>query len=461
MQTFKLLGACVLASLSTALAVDPAVKAALDADLPFGSLSQEAFLKLGSDLALPDGGKLVSELANAAPGGAFDPRDLEKLDPAQLGYTPKWVVTRYSYYNLDWDIPGLSLKSAHPDADRYPWMIIINGGSANVYEFYMDLRNGPGWGQFLAQKLNVLIVTIPGNFKYGGWTEPPAERIAPYVLDRELSADEFKTRTAIYTNELIMEGLRKLVAEAIPPQAELFIIGHSTSGELAFLAKDCAELGPRLKNRYLGWGSGGPARIHAIRKAEQPDFYRRERTYVPVQEMGPRSAEGYVRSRYVGRMNPLYKEGMTDLELAEAWFAAEGRRRPMFKQPLQNHEHGPMIEWRGPIEIDIENELERTGNRFGVPMEDVVMDVMSSHFASIQGYDRMLWIVAGQDRNHWLPEDKMNSWEVFIAKVFRRQNPDSTIRILELDLPMTHYGHVEAPQPLAGVFVEAVKWLVD
>lgn len=459
-QFFFLLAAMPVITFQ-ASAMDPRVGSALSEDLPFASLSAPDFHGLDGAITLPDNGATVSALAMDAPGGAFDPRDLDSVDPQVLGYDSTWLVSRYSWYNLDWDITGLRLKSSDPDADDFPWLVIVNGGSANVYEFFIDLKNQPGWGQYLAQRLNVLIVTIPGNFKYGGWTVPPEDRNAPYLLEMELPDDEHAIRTAIYTNELIMEGLRQLVREAMDPDDELLIIGHSTSGELAFLAKACDELGPRLKNRFLGWGSGGPARVHALRRFEQPDFYQRKREYSPVEVMGPRSAAGYVRSRYVGPMNPLYEAGMSDEELAESWFAAEGRRRPMFKQPLQNHEHGPMIEWKGFVEMSIEDEVIRTGNPYDIPVEVVYSDLMSSHFAPLDEYEKMLWIVAREDRNHWLPGDKMNSWEMFIAKVFRQRNPDATIRVLELDMPMTHYGHVEAPAPLAAVFVDAVKWLTQ
>jgi len=39
---------------------------------------------LGWDL--PDGGRHVKALAHAAPGGSFDPRQLERIRSADLGY---------------------------------------------------------------------------------------------------------------------------------------------------------------------------------------------------------------------------------------------------------------------------------------------------------------------------------------------------------------------------------------
>src|SRR5258708_17660443 len=150
---------------------------------PFVTVSPELFQQLGKSLALPDAGRTVKELADKGPGGAFDPRDLERIPPATLGYGAKWAVVRYPYYGLDWEITGLRLESLDPKAKALPWIVIINGGSANWYEFFVDPLNRPGLGQYLAQSANVLIVTIPGNFKYGGGgraalPQPPPRRAA-------------------------------------------------------------------------------------------------------------------------------------------------------------------------------------------------------------------------------------------------------------------------------------------
>ena len=112
--------------------------------------------------------------------------------------------------------PDFKLTSLNPQAKNYPWFVIINGGAANFYEFFVHLKNRPGFGQYLAQKLNVMIVTIPGNFRYGGWDLPLADpnRQPAYVLDRDLSIDEYAIRNAIFTNSLITQGLKALVQRA-------------------------------------------------------------------------------------------------------------------------------------------------------------------------------------------------------------------------------------------------------
>src|SRR5215475_2539576 len=352
-----------------------------DSEATYVSLGEAEFRALGAGFDLPDGGRSITRLAEQAPGGAFDPRDVAKLAPQQLGYKAEWVVERYRRYNLDWDITGLKLESLNPEAKTYPWFIIMNGGAANLYEFFVDLKNRPGWAQYLAQKLNVMIVTIPGNFKYGGWEQPipDAARQPAYLLDRELAMDEYEMRNAIYTNSLIMQGLKALVTKHIV--GDILLIGHSTSGELSMLAYEDPELGPRLKGRYLGWGSGGPARIELLRTVRGKGVADRAgasppggRTALYILER--RDPPSYARG-YSGFLNPLYEPGMSHLQIAERWLAAEARRRPNFKQQLQNLEHGAELGLKGWVEDQIEAIFRRTGNSWRVPTEEVTKDLFS------------------------------------------------------------------------------------
>src|SRR5579864_6393820 len=75
-----------------------------DAKSVFVTLPEADFRALGEGFDLPDGGKAVTDLALAAPGGAFDPRDLSKIPAATLGYKADWIVERYKRYGMDWDI---------------------------------------------------------------------------------------------------------------------------------------------------------------------------------------------------------------------------------------------------------------------------------------------------------------------------------------------------------------------
>ncbi|HKA41214.1 MAG TPA: hypothetical protein VKF40_04405 [Burkholderiales bacterium] len=435
-----------------------------DPKAPYVSLAESDFRALGAGFDLPDGGKAVSALAEKAAGGAFDPRDLARIAPQHLGYRAEWIVERFRRYNLDWDITGLRLTSLNPEARNHPWFIIMNGGAANFYEFFVDLKNRPGWAQYLAQKLNVMIVTIPGNFKYGGWEQPipDAARQPAYLLDSELAMDEYEMRNAIYTNSLIMQGLKALVTKHIA--GDILLIGHSTSGELSMLAYEDPELRGRLKGRYLGWGSGGPARLELLRTVKGRDVVERAGASrpagkTPLHVLERRDPPSYARG-YSGFLNPLYEPGMSHLQIAERWLTAEARRRPNFKQQLQNLEHGADLGQKAWVEAEIESLLKRTGNPWGIAIEDVAKDLYVTNFTRMDGFRRMVWTTAKFDRNHWNPEDPMRSIELFIANEYRAKNPNAQIRVINWDPPLTHYGHLELPRQLAAAHYGVVRWLV-
>src|SRR5258708_17478009 len=185
-----------------------------------------------------------------------------------------------------------------------------------------------------------MIVTIPGNFKYGGWEQlvADAKRQPAYLLDRDLSMDEYEVRNAIYTNSLIMQGLKALVTKHT--SGDILLIGHSMAGELSMLAYEDRELNARLKGRYLGWGSGGPARLELLRTVRGKDIPDRAGASplggrTPLYVLGRRDPASYSRG-YSGFLNPLYEPGMSHLQIAKRWLAAEARRRPNFKQKPRN-----------------------------------------------------------------------------------------------------------------------------
>ncbi len=219
----------------------------LERDQPYHMVSEALFEQLGWDL--PDGGLEVKKLADEAPGSAIDPRILETLDSDSLGYSAKWHEVRFSKYNLDWDIPGLHLVPNDPLPDM-PTLVIIHGGNWNWHYWFLDPLNNAGVGQYLAQKIPVLLVTIPGRYRHGGWTDPEyAKRIPGYLLDRDVSEEEAKIRNAIYTFQLVADGVEKLVETVI--SGPIVIVGHSTGGELQFILKD-SSLAERMQGLSLG-----------------------------------------------------------------------------------------------------------------------------------------------------------------------------------------------------------------
>ena len=420
--------------------------ALISTDAPFTLMPADLFERLGWEL--PDGGAGVKSLADAAPGSAFDPRALEALSPAQLGYRPSWHVIRYPYYGLEWEITGLLLTPVAAEPGL-PTVAFINGGSANWYEFFVDPLNNPGLGQYLAQKVPVLLITIPGNYKPGGWTADYAQRQPAYLLEEVFDATELELRNAIFTFTLIAEGVERLVRAAT--QGPLAIAGHSTGGEIQFLLKE--RLADRLTGYSLGWGSGGPA---VLRREWDEELGTGPRPYRSIFSVRARTPSGYLSSGYVGPLNPL--TGPSERAVAEAWFRLEGRRRPQFKQPIQDLEHIAQIEYRARIEQEIRSSAARAG--LPVDVDEVLSDLFSTMRPPLTGYDRMIWTTAPQDAGHWDPQPA-RARELDVANRFRRRNPEAFIRVVVFDVPMSHYGHIEKPRQLAGGLLAAVKVLFD
>jgi|GEM_PF-821775 len=469
--TFSLLAPLASASTKDPELTNPAIEKKIWAllDEPnktFVSLSTPDFMSLGVGFDIPDQGKSIQEIAAAAAGGAFDPRALEKVSPEKLGYKADWIVERYKHYNMDWDITGLKLTSLNPSAKKYPWFIIINGGAANWYEFYVDLKNRPGWAPYLAQKVNVMIVSIPGNFKYGGWPMPimDEKRQPQYLLDKDLPAAETHLRNALVNNQVVLHGLKQLILKNTT--GDILISGHSTSGELAMLAYGDPELAARLKGRYFGWGSGGTARLALTQPLVQPESIRggsegsADRAKPrPLEQLSRRDVKAYTRG-YSWFLNPLYEPGMSLADIAKTWLESEARRRPQFKQQIQDIEHGSGYDKKGYVELEIKRLLKASGNPWNVDFEQVQSELMSTYFTRISGFKKMVWTVAHMDRNHWLPEDPLNSEEVFVANQFRAANPTATVRLINWDPQMTHYGHLELPREKAAADYSVIRWLV-
>ncbi|MEX2494614.1 MAG: hypothetical protein WD448_00915 [Woeseia sp.] len=424
------------------------ILAMLNEPAEFHRVSPAVFRKLGWDL--PDAGATVKKLADAAPGGALHPRDLEQLPAAALGYRAKWHELRYEVYGLDWDISGLHLVPQNPLANM-PTIVIINGGAANWYEFFLDPLNRAGLGQYLAQKIPVLLVSIPGNYRHGGWAEDDfAARAPAYLLDRELAPQEVAVRNSVYTFRVISKGVETLLEQATA--GPLVIVGHSTGGEVQFLLKN-SRLRSRIGDLSFGWGTGGPAGSAAMQE------FRGQRDitdYPHVSQLRPRTPDQYA-GGYLGPLNPFWNPDHSRQAMAEAWMGREQQRRAQFKQPLQDMEHSSTDYLKPDIAAQIRRTLE--GNPYGVDADEVIDDLFTTMEAPLDGYRRMIWTTARLDTGHW-NEDPSAARELRVAEEFRAHNPHAAIRVLLFDVPMTHYGHIEQPRELAGGLIAALRWLV-
>jgi hypothetical protein len=443
--------AAALTELTTATTPEEELLALIRKDQPYTLVPAPLFEKLGWDL--PDGGSTVKGLAEGAPGGAFYPKDLESLPAAKLGYRAKWHVIRYSYYGLPWDITGLYLEPVRR-IPGLPTITYINGGASNLYEFFVDPLNNPGIGQYLAQHIPVLIISIPGNYRNGGWEGPIAGRQPQYVLDRDLSAKEARVRHSIFTNAMIAEGIARVIHAAT--SGPLLIAGHSTGGEFQFILKD--RLKDRLRSRSIGWGTGGPASLR--RKWEVEAAAERNsgkgRVHPPVSEMTYSAGGNGEPGPNLGPLNPV--PGDSRRVIADKWRDLEKRRRPHFKQAIQNVEHFASLSERESAEKTIRRVVAESG--LPVDAEQVIKDLYLTVRSPLEGYERMIWTTALLDDGHW-DSDPTKARELFIGNVFREKNPKAPIRVVVYDVPMSHYGHIEKPKQLAGGTLAAVKWLYE
>ncbi|HEX7062102.1 MAG TPA: hypothetical protein VF200_09030 [Woeseiaceae bacterium] len=445
---FALLSAVLAApALAAGESAEDEVLALLADETPYTVVAPELFARLG--WGLPDGGETAKALADAAPGGAMDPRALAAIPPGTLGYRAAWNEVRFQVYGLDWDITGLQLIPESP-VPGLPGIVIVNGGAANWYEFFFDPLNRPGLGQYLAQKVPVLLVSIPGNYRPGGWTQDHfGERIPAYVLDRDISREESAIRNAVFTFRVVTEGVTALVRKVM--DEPYVIVGHSTGGEVQFIVKN-SPLGPAMHGWSLGWGTGGPAGMHAMRAFRGT---RSADDYQHVARLRARTSEQYSRG-YLGPLNPFWDPGKSRLEMAAEWIGAVQQRRPQFKQPLQDIEHNSAVNLRTHVESQIRATL--AGNSLGIDPDEVCRDLFTPMRSSLAGYRKMIWTTASLDSGHWNAEPA-NARELSVAEEFRAANPGIPVRVLLFDVPMTHYGHIEKPRELAGGLLAALRWL--
>ena len=436
-------------------AVDGEIIQMLNEDRAFHAVSPEQFARLGWDL--PDGGAAVTALANAAPGGAFDPRSLERLPANELGYSASWHVLRYEVYGLDWDITGLHLIPENP-IPNLPTLVFIHGGSSNWYEFFIDPLNNPGLGQYLAQKIPVLLVTMPGNFRYGGWTERVLDqRIPPYVLDREMDAEEISIRNAAFTFRLVADGVKKLVDELT--SGPVVISGHSTGGEITYMLENPGYLRDRTGGKILVWEGGSHAGTRAMQQTRgTPD----RNDWPAVTELRARPPEVDYTGSYLGPLNPVWDPQASRLYMAERWMGElEFRRRAHFKQALQDLERrGGYLPLKESVISEVREALQ--GNEFGVDPEEVLADLFAPMEAPLTGYRAIVRAAAGDELAGNLSMESLEGNRTMgMMQELRQYNPDAGMRFLIFDVPMTHYGHIERPRQLAGGLLAALRWLMQ
>ena len=138
----------------------------------------------------------------------------------------------------------------------------------------------------------------------------------------------------------------------------------------------------------------------------------------------------------------------------------EFRRRPHFKQPLQDMERrGAIPGMREDIIRQVRQTLE--ANELGVDADQVVADLFAPLRAPVRGYKKVILTTARLDTGHWNQANPTKASTVEVVNELRQLNPGIPVRALLFDVPMTHYGHIERPQQLAAGLYTALMWLVS
>lgn len=92
--------------------------------------------------------------------------------------------------------------------------------------------------------------------------------------------------------------------------------------------------------------------------------------------------------------------------------------------------------------------------------KEIIADFFTTMHTDLTGYRKMISNSGWLDRGHWAAEPT-SAREVEIARRFREANPSAAIRVMAYETPMTHYGHIERPQQMAGALLAAAKWLME
>jgi hypothetical protein len=297
---------------------------------------------------------------------------------------------------------------------------------------------------------------MPGNFRYGGWTERALDqRIPPYVMDREMDPEEIRTRNAAFTFRLVADGVKKLVDELT--SGPVVISGHSTGGEITYMLENPGYLRERTGGKILVWEGGSHAGTRAMQQTRgTPD----RNNWPAVTELRARPPEVDYTGSYLGPLNPVWDPQASRLDMAERWMGElEFRRRAHFKQALQDLERrGGYLPLKESVISEVREALQ--GNEFGVDPEEVLADLFAPMDAPLTGYRAIVRAAAGDELAGNLSMESLEGNRTMeMMQELRQYNPDAGMRFLIFDVPMTHYGHIERPRQLAGGLLAALRWL--
>jgi hypothetical protein len=371
-------------------------------------------------------------LPNKAVGKFLDglksPELLQKLDwnewldivppyPA-TSCTKQEVTARYNRNGYDWDIHG-SLYTPAKEFDPTLAFVVIHGGAGTEHNMDWTPDGRPGLARILAtQGVKVLSITYPGHWAPGGyWTEPVAERLPYYLLDRKLSLDETKDRMLKCTFNVNMQGLAALVDQHLAGR-RILGFGHSTGGPMVAslyrFSKKAKVIG------ITGFGSGGP---HKWVKEWRDGAGLKHRDW-PIDNVSRRSPNSFREAGYDD------DEDLCPWKTPENYMSWADKHRSQIKTSVCDNQHVTMGEPK---------RLEEFVKVTGLPRAEFFDHLDEPDHKFLKGLGVIL-IVGENDKGHWKEGatggDITRNQEMFLGRKYREAGSRAHVLLIP------RYGHI-------------------
>jgi pimeloyl-ACP methyl ester carboxylesterase len=336
---------------------------------------------------------------------------------AEVSYTTKDVVTRFTRNGYVWDVHGTLYV---PNRESIPGtaFFLTHGGAGSEKEVHETPDGRPGLAPVLAaQGFRCLAVTYPGHYPPGGeWKTPVARRQPLYLLDRKLPLSETKARHLRCTFNTAVEGMARLADKHLAG-CKVLSFGHSTGGPMAMALQ--RFLRKATVTGIVGWASGGPdgwSKEWSEWLGEKPPRVR------PIDSMQRRSSESFRNSGYEDAQD------ITPWGGAEEYTAWGDRFKSQMKTSLCDNQHD------GNVKV-----LKEYAKRTGLP-EREYFDHLRDPDPEWLGRTSVLLLVGENDRNHWFyGKTEKQKQEVAMGEKFALRTPRARVVLVP---KYGHFGYV-------------------
>lgn len=326
------------------------------------------------------------------------------------------VTARFARNGYDWDVHG-SLYVPAREVDPTVAFVVAHGGAGTEHNMDWTPDGRPGIARLLAlQGFTTLSVTYPGHWAPGGtWTEPVAERLPYYLLDRKLSLEETKDRMLKCTFNVNVQGIATLADRHLAGR-RLMVFGHSTGGPM--LARLYRFSEKTTVAGIAGFGSGGPHGWVKEWRDSTPSLKHRD---WPVDNVSRRSPNSFREAGYED------DEDLCPWKTPEAYMSWADEHRSQIKTSVCDNQHVTMGEPR---------KLEEFVRITGLPRGEYFDHLEEPDPAWLKSLSVLL-IVGEKDKGHWLDGGSPDkSQEMFLGRKYAERGSRTHVLLIP------RYGHI-------------------